>query len=83
MAPERMGLFKWYGVLPVRNRFEMHICIKNIRNLRIEDGDNNSRSGFRVLFAARDIEEPGLWELGRGLPVGIVANIQINLLCLT
>ncbi|CAP99047.1 hypothetical protein PCH_Pc22g17590 [Penicillium rubens Wisconsin 54-1255] len=24
------------------------------------DGDNNSRSGFRVLFAARDIEEPAL-----------------------
>lgn len=27
--------------------------------------DKNSRSGFRVLCAARDIEEPGLWELGR------------------
>ena len=27
--------------------------------------DNNSRSGFRVLCAARDIEEPGLWGLGR------------------
>lgn len=56
--------------------------LKSIRDRRIlKDGDN-SRSGFRVLCAARDIEEHILWELGRGVPVGIVANIQINFLSL-
>ncbi|CRL18885.1 unnamed protein product [Penicillium camemberti] len=39
--------------------------------------DKNSRSGFRVLCAARDIEEPGLWELGRKGQMFSWTNIPI------